>query len=130
MSMIKQVVDFMVCVYAFFNNASPINASSQYCLEDENKNYNDFVGNDSSYYYDEEACQTFPNQSNIDLENVPYGGNYSCAACGKDLHYNYQVTYACNGREFCSTLCRKRFSDEDLKNIMVVERAIAREIRI
>ena len=96
----KQFLDIILCIYAFFR---PINAK-KFITNENNKT--DINGYSSSYYYDNEA-------NDYDV-NEKLGAQKHCTCCGNVLYYNYSTTYACNGREFCSAKCCKKFSGENL----------------
>lgn len=46
--------------------------------------------------------------------DVEFNSKGVCGCCRKELHSNYYTTFAYDAREFCSIVCRKKVSDEDL----------------
>ena len=119
--MFNQMFEFFICMYAFLYNIQDICAQDigRHVLNNESTYY-DSAGKTHTYYYDEEACELKACKVQ-NTEEAPYGGNYACASCNRSLYYDYNTTYAYSGREFCSPLCRKRFSDEDLKGSYKME---------
>ena len=99
LNMWRQVFDFIICLCAFFKKT---NMENKFYLQNENNN-TDYMGYNADYYHD--------NNQTFELQD---GSHYECAGCRRSINYNRQTTYACNGKEFCSTYCRKKFSRENL----------------
>jgi len=95
----RQIFDFIICVYAFFK---PVNARHTLYLP-HGENNTDYMGYSADFYHD-----------NNDTFELPDGSHYQCAGCNRSINYQAQITYACNGKEFCSTYCCKKFSRENL----------------
>lgn len=86
---------------------------------EEIKNNTDEAGCSSDYYYDNEEMGISPmviNRTSVYDKQAFSGSHHTCASCQKNLYYNHNTTYAYSGHEFCSTYCRKKFSDEDLNS--------------
>ena len=109
------IFEFILHVYAFFSGSIEYPENVQ--LHDhtnivENNYMDESMTNISSNH----RTYTIPDYDKINKTEQlsPYGSSNSCAYCRRNLKYVYKETYAYDGREFCSTGCRKKFSDNDL----------------
>ena len=113
--MIMAMFEFILHALAFFSSWNTYLGVKDNNLvvgvhETNSMHKNLAVHNNSSLHDD---CTVYPVDISVD-DNIPYGSNNMCAYCKQNLKYNNVSTYAYNGREFCTTHCRKRFSDGDL----------------
>lgn len=102
------IFELILHVYAFFSG------SIEY---PENVQLHDHTNIVENNYMDESITNISDNDyymMNQTEQLIPYGSSNSCAYCRRNLKYVYKETYAYDGREFCSTGCRKKFSDNDL----------------
>lgn len=107
--MMSQILDFILCIWAFFKPIKSVKYSmNQTTCYDTN-------GFTPDYYQDESSLLLINENNTYNNERINCMGSHpNCPCCGKVIHFNNQTTYACNGREFCSSNCCKKFSREDL----------------
>ena len=107
--MMAQILDFILCIWAFFKPIKSVKYSMNQTTRCDTNGF-------TLDYYEDEIGVPFINENNTYNNNIvnSFGSHPNCPCCGKVIHFNNQTTYACNGREFCSSNCCKKFSREDL----------------